>query len=130
MNPAEIPEVPARLSFSGQATEGRARVIERTGRWRRLHALRELGWWVLAPAAFFIPPHIPWVLLLLGMGALRAWGRMSEYRTLVSLHGVCPKCATEQDFTELGRMKNPHMVQCANCRWSIQAEAARSPITT
>jgi hypothetical protein len=101
-------------------------VIERSGRWRRTSALKELGWWLLAPAVFFIPPHIPWVLLVLGMGAFRAWARLAEHRTLLWLHGPCPRCGTEQDFTELGRMRAPHMVQCSNCRWSLQAEVANS----
>jgi hypothetical protein len=120
-----VPEVPARLSFSGQTTEARARVIERSAHWRRVHALREMGWWLLAPAAFFIPPHIPWVLLVLGLGGVRASGRFREHRTLQWLHGPCPKCGTEQDFPELGRMRSPHMVQCAGCRWSLLAEVAR-----
>ncbi|HEY0152650.1 MAG TPA: hypothetical protein VGB92_11675 [Longimicrobium sp.] len=120
-----VPEVPARLSFSGQATEGRARVLERTPRWRRTAALKELAWWLLAPAVFFIPPHIPWVLLVLGLGAFRAFGRLREHRTLLWLEGPCPKCGTAQDYAELGRMRDPHMVQCSSCRWSVQAEVAR-----
>ncbi len=119
------PEVPARLSFSGQTTEARARVLERTPRWRHTSALKELAWWLLAPAVFFIPPHIPWVLLVLGLGAYRAFGRLREHRTLLWLHGPCPKCGTAQDFAELGRMREPHMVQCAECRWTVQAEVAR-----
>ena len=121
-----VPEVPARLSLAGQSSAARARVIERSGHWRRMSALKELAWWLLAPAVFFIPPHIPWVLVVLLLGGLRAWGRLREHRTLLSLHGPCPRCGTEQDFTELGRMRTPHMVQCANCRWSLQGEVAIS----
>ena len=122
--PGSIPEVAARFSFSGTTTEGRARVIERSASWRRTSALRELLWLLLAPVAFFIPPHIPWVLLVIGLGLIRAFNKAREYRTLVSLHGTCPKCGTEQDFTELGRMGNPHKVQCSSCRWTLTAEVA------
>ena len=124
---AEVPRaVPARLSLSGQTAPATAQVLERTARWRRIHALRELAWWLLAPVAFFIPPHLPWVLLVLGAGGVRAFARIREHRTLVSLHGTCPRCGAEQEFTELGRMREPHMVQCAHCRWSLLAEVARA----
>ncbi|HEX8360146.1 MAG TPA: hypothetical protein VF613_08565 [Longimicrobium sp.] len=119
-----LPEIAARLSLAGKTTPARARVIDRSGHWRRMSALKELAWWLLAPAVFFIPPHLPWVLLVLGMGAFRAWARLAERRTLLWLHGPCPHCGTEQDFTELGRMRTPHVVQCSNCHWSLHAEVA------
>ncbi|HEX2207977.1 MAG TPA: hypothetical protein VHG93_09880 [Longimicrobium sp.] len=118
-----IPEVPARLVFAGgEWTEARARVIERTAAWRRSSALTQLLLWLLAPLVFWIPPHIPWVLGVLGLGAYRALNRFREYRTLVSLRGTCPKCGTEQEFRELGRMKNPHAVHCAHCRWELRVD--------
>lgn len=122
--PGSIPEVAARFSFSGETTEGRARVIERSARWRRTSAMRELLWLVLAPVAFLVPPHVPSVILVIGLALFRAFGRMREHRTLVSLHGTCPKCGTEQDFTELGRMRRPHKVQCSSCRWTLTTDAA------
>lgn len=129
-DPPLVPEVPARLHFGGKTTEARARVIERTARWRRMGAARQLLWWLLAPAVFFVPPHIPWVLLVIGIGGYRAFTRMLEHRTLVSLHGVCPKCGAEQDFAELGRMREPHRVTCAGCRWELEAEVARAAAVT
>ncbi|HYW08571.1 MAG TPA: hypothetical protein VE913_16545 [Longimicrobium sp.] len=124
MTLASIPEVAARFSFSGETTEGRARVIERSASWRRTSALRELLWLLLAPAAFLIPPHIPWVILVIGFGLFRAFNRAREYRTLVALQGACPKCGAQQEFAELGRMRNPHKVQCSSCRWTLTAEVA------
>ena len=73
-----------------------------------------------------IPPHIPWVIVVVGLAAYRAYGRLNERATLLSLHGPCPKCGTEQDFTELGRMHFPHKVTCANCRWDLTLEPAPS----
>ena len=126
-----IPEVPARLVFAGgEWTEARARVIERTAAWRRSSALTQLLLWLLAPLVFWIPPHIPWVLLVLGVGAYRALNRFREYRTLVSLRGTCPKCGTEQEFRERGRMKNPHAVHCANCRWELRVDVPLSGAAT
>ena len=118
-----MPEVPARLVFAGgERSEARARVIERSPSWRRSAALMQLGWWLLAPVVFWIPPHVPWVLLVLGIGAVRALNRFREHRTLVSLRGACPRCGTEQEFGETGRMKQPHTVHCAHCRWELRAD--------
>lgn len=123
-----VTEVSARLGISGQTTEARARLLERTPRWWRTSALKELAWWMLAPVVFFIPPHLPWVLLVLGLGAFRAFGRLREHRTLLWLHGPCPRCGTVQEFAELGRLRDPHMAQCASCRWSVRAEVARGVV--
>jgi hypothetical protein len=127
----QVPEVPARLVFAGgEWSEARARVIERSAAWRRSAALMQLGWWLLAPLVFWLPPHIPWVLLVLGIGAFRALNRFREYRTLVSLRGACPKCGTEQEFRELGRMKQPHAVHCAACRWELHVQVPLSGAAT
>lgn len=131
MDLARVPEVPARLVFAGgQSAAGTARVIERSAAWRRSSAMKDMLLWLLVPVVAFIPPHIPWVLLVLGMGAWRAYNHLREQRTLLSLHGICPKCGAEQDFTELGRMGTPHKVTCIACRWDLVAEVARSPVQT
>jgi hypothetical protein len=123
----QVPEVPARLVFAGgQWTEARARVIDRSAAWRRSSALMQLGWWLLAPIVFWIPPHVPWVLAVLAVGAVRALNRFRERRTLVSLRGACPKCGTEQEFPETGRMKQPHTVTCAHCKWELQVQVPLS----
>ena len=127
----QVPEVPARLVFAGgEWTQARARVIERTAAWRRSSALMQLGWWLLAPVVFWIPPHFPWVLTVLAIGAVRALNRFREHRTLVSLRGACPKCGTEQEFRELGRMRRPHAVHCAHCRWELRADVPLSGAAT
>lgn len=118
-----VAERPVWLHFSDALpTEARARIVERTDRWRKVGALQQLALWtLLAPLLFLIPPHLPWVLVALTIGAVRAWGRLGERSTLYQLHGRCPKCGTEQDFAELGRMRHPHhTVNCANCRWDLR----------
>jgi hypothetical protein len=116
-------ERPVWLTYPGpEVTEARAVIIERSPQWRKTGALKQLAVWLLIPIVVFIPPHFPWPLLLLAVGGMRAWGRWNEERTLVSLHGVCPKCGTEQDFTETGRMKRPHTVNCRSCRWELRVE--------
>lgn len=126
-----IPEVPARLVFmGGQASEARARVLDRSGHWRRTQMLKDLALLLLAPVVAIIPPHFPWPIVVLAVVAIRLFGHMREHRTLLSLHGPCPKCGTEQDFTELGRMGNPHKVTCAHCRWDLYVEVARASEAT
>lgn len=127
MTAVEVPEVPARLVFAtGEWSEGRALVIERGAAWRRSGALMQLGWWLLAPIVFWVPPHVVWVLVVLVIGAVRALNRFREYRTLVSLRGTCPRCGTEQEFRELGRMRSPHAVHCASCRWELRVDVPLS----
>ncbi|HET7460991.1 MAG TPA: hypothetical protein VFJ82_07075 [Longimicrobium sp.] len=128
---ARVPEVPARLVFMGGASsEARARVIERSAAWRRSQALKDLLLLLLVPVVVFIPPHIPWVLLVIGVALFRAFNHNREYATLLSLHGPCPKCGAEQDFSELGRMGNPHKVTCAHCKWDSYVEVARASEAT
>ncbi len=131
MTAPEIPEVPARLVFAdGTWSEARARVIERTAAWRRSSVLMQLGIWLLAPVVFWIPPHVPWVLTVLAVGAVRALNRFREHRTLVSLHGACPRCGAEQDFRELGRMRQPHTAHCPACRWELRVDVPLSGAAT
>jgi hypothetical protein len=128
---SRIPEVPARLVFmGGQSSEARARVLARSAAWRRSQAIKDLLLLLLVPFVFFIPPHIPWVLLVIGLAFFRAFNHNRENATLLSLHGPCPKCGTVQDFTELGRMGSPHKVTCANCKWDSYVEVSRASEAT
>ncbi|HEX8243701.1 MAG TPA: hypothetical protein VF541_09400 [Longimicrobium sp.] len=128
---ARVPEVPARLVFmGGQASEARARVLDRTPRWRRSRALRDLLLVLVAPAAFVVPPHVIWPPILALIGVILAFNHIREHRTLLSLHGPCPKCGAEQEFRELGRMGSPHKVTCAQCRWDLYVDVPRASEAT
>jgi len=126
-----VPEVPARLVFmGGKAVEGRARVVERSRAWRRSQVMKDLALLLLIPVVVFIPPHFPYVLIVLAVAGMRAFNHSREHRTLLSLRGPCPKCGVEQEFTELGRMGSPHKVTCASCRWDVFVEVARGGAAT
>lgn len=128
---ASVPEVPARLVFmGGKAVEARARVVERSKAWRRSQVMKDLAILLLIPIVVWIPPHFPWPLVVMAVALLRAFNHSREHRTLLSLRGACPKCGTEQEFTEVGRMGNPHKVTCANCRWDLFVEVARAGAAT
>ncbi len=126
-----VPEVPARLVFmGGRAAEGRARVVERSKAWRRSQVTKDLALLLLAPVAALIPPHFPWVIVVIAVAVLRAFNHSREHRTLLSLRGPCPKCGAEQEFTEVGRMGSPHKVTCASCRWDVFVEIPRAGAAT
>jgi|1186.fasta_scaffold74596_2 hypothetical protein len=128
---SSVPEVPARLVFmGGKATEGRARVVERSKAWRRSQVMKDLALLLLIPVVVFIPPHIPWPLIVIGVAGMRAFNHSREHRTLLSLRGPCPKCGTDQEYKELGRMGNPHKVTCASCRWDVFVEVPRAGAAT
>lgn len=127
--PTEVRELPARLRFAGaEPTPAVARVAERGKSWRTRGALKQIAiWWGLALATIFIPLlHFVLPPLFVLVGIWRAYSAYTETRTLLSLRGPCPKCGTEQEFTELGRLKGPHTVTCAHCRWKLQAEIGRT----
>jgi hypothetical protein len=124
-------EVPVQLRFSStEPARGYARIVERSRRWRTTGALRQLAiWWGLALLVVWIPPHLPWALIALSVGAIRAYGRYSEERTLVSLRGPCPKCGNEQEFAAGVPLKDTHTVTCAACQWELKVDVPRSPAT-
>lgn len=126
-----VPEVPARLVFmGGQASEARARVVERSKAWRRSQVMKDLALLLLIPVVVFIPPHFPWPIVVLAVALLRAFNHSREHRTLLSLRGPCPKCGAEQEYKELGRMGNPHKVTCASCRWDLYVDVPRAGAAT
>lgn len=128
---ASVPEVPARLVFmGGTATEARARVVERSKAWRRSQVMKDLALLLLMPVVVFIPPHVPWPLVVLAVALMRAFNHSREHRTLLSLRGPCPKCGTDQEYKELGRMGNPHKVTCASCRWDLFVDVPRAGAAT
>jgi len=126
-----VPEVPARLVFmGGQASEARARVVERSKAWRRSQIMKDLALLLLIPIVIFIPPHFPWPIVVTAVALMRAFNHSREHRTLLSLRGPCPKCGTEQEFGDLGRMGNPHKVHCASCRWELYVDVPRAGAAT
>lgn len=126
-----VPEVPARLVFmGGKASEARARVVERSKAWRRSQMMKDLALLLLIPVVIFIPPHFPWPIVVAAVALLRAFNHSREHRTLLSLRGPCPKCGTDQEYGDLGRMGNPHKVHCASCRWELYVDVPRAGAAT
>jgi hypothetical protein len=105
-------------------------VVERGKAWRRSQMMKDLALLLLIPVVIFIPPHFPWPIVVMAVALMRAFNHSREHRTLLSLRGPCPKCGTEQEYRELGRMGNPHKVTCASCRWDLFVDVPRAGAAT
>jgi hypothetical protein len=68
-------------------------VLPRSLGWRALRASAFVGGGlVLAPAVGLIPPHAPWAVAALGIGAFMGLRKWRERFTILSFHGTCPRC--------------------------------------
>ncbi len=107
----------ARLVLPGhESVPASADVIYRPARERSTRAILTLvGFFVLAPIVFFVPPHIPWVLIAFGSGiyfGLRQW--RGEY-VVQSFTGECPRCHSPLTIEPGTRIRLPHRLDCFNC---------------
>lgn len=109
-------EIPGRIVLFG--FDPRAvtlRLLPRSRRWRLLGAGRTMAVaLVLAPVAGLVPPHVPWILGVLGVGAFLARRRYEERFTVVGIDGSCPKCGAPLEVPR-GRLREPHPVPCERC---------------
>lgn len=106
--------------FGHSPRPARARIRVRSRSWRLGGALRRLaGGAVLAPFAAIVPPHAPWAIGALGVGALLARRRWHERFTLAGVEGSCPRCGAELSARG-GRLRAPHPLTCDGCRHGLQ----------
>ena len=114
-NPTATP--PAILRLRGHEPQPAEIAVEPRPRQTRLvRSLATLGGFLLlAPLVFFIPPHIPWVLLALGAGLYfgrREW--VGEY-VVHSFSGRCPRCDAELSIKPGDKVRFPLELDCYNC---------------
>lgn len=84
-----------------------------------------LGFWILMPAVFFIPPHIPWVLTAFVLGlyfGLRQW--RGTY-VVESFQGACPHCGEALELEAGSKIRLPLSMTCWSCHRDamLRAEA-------
>jgi len=109
--------------FGFPSTEAVARVHYRDAFWRGSRAAGFMGvGLLLAPAAALVPPHAPWAIGALGVGALLARRKWQERRTLVHLDGTCPRCESPLRVTRPTRMREPHSIACEGCNHEMELE--------
>jgi hypothetical protein len=87
--------------------------------WRAGGAARTFAiFLVIAPFAGLVPPHAPWAIGALAVGAILARRRWIERVTLERAEGSCPKCDAPL-AVKAGRLRRPHPVACESCHHQI-----------
>ena len=71
--------------------------------------------WFMLPVVFFIPPHIPWVLLVFFGGLWLAWRVWKGEFYVSSFKGACPKCGTALELKPGARVRRTQTLECFGC---------------
>ncbi len=114
-------QVPASITLFGfDPVSGTARVTPRTGQWRLTRALMAFGIaLVTAPFLALVPPHAPWALGALAVGAVMARRRWLERHSLRAVEGICPRCQCEVSLPRAARLRHPHPLTCESCHHEL-----------
>jgi hypothetical protein len=79
----------------------------------------------LALVGLFIPvAHFILVPTFVGAGIAVAIVRAREDTRLLRVHGVCPRCATTQDFEGGGRFTPTRSLDCPTCHTNLTLTAS------
>ena len=107
----------ARLELPGSGTEdAEVEVVYQPRSTRLARALIVLAIaFVIAPVAFFVPPHFLWSLVVLAVGAYlaRRYWRGSYY--VLRFEGSCPRCGSELPLEQGSRIGDRHTLECYGC---------------
>jgi hypothetical protein len=102
--------------FGFPPAEASLKVVPRSLAWRGALASAYVGGGLLlAPILGMVPPHAPWaagVLVCGGFFGVRKW---RERFTLLSLHGICPKCGGGVSILSRVPLKSGISVPCEGC---------------
>ncbi|MEN8376242.1 MAG: hypothetical protein ABFS34_12405 [Gemmatimonadota bacterium] len=102
--------------FGHPPSAARAVIANRSVGWRWSRALvTGLGAIGAAALGALIPPHVPWVAVILSLGGVLAVRRLLEERTLLGLDGNCPRCSAVQALGRPTRLRVPHRLHCPSC---------------
>lgn len=117
-------DLPAQIELFGFApTTARIEVIARSRGWRVSRTLIALLIaWGAIPIVFWLPPHFPWVLGAFGVGIYLAWKYLTQYQTMLSLQGSCPKCGAALSIDKPASLRTPHKLSCADCHNDLYLE--------
>ncbi|MDZ7779639.1 MAG: hypothetical protein U5R14_06830 [Gemmatimonadota bacterium] len=99
-----------------------AEIEPRPRSWRLSGAARSLGIGVLlAPIVAVVPPHAPWAIGALAVGAVLGRRRWIETHTLMAVEGACPKCGGPLTVKPQ-RLRRPHPLECEACHHTSALE--------
>ena len=102
--------------FGHEPTEATVIVLERSRRWRIGRTVMVAALTLIAaPLVALIPPHAPWAVAALGIGATMTRRRWLELHTIQSMSGDCPRCGTLQIIDRPTRLRHPHALSCPTC---------------
>ena len=80
--------------------------------------------WGIAPGVLWVPPHYPWPLLSVSVGAYLAWLFSRPYRVRWFV-GNCPRCGRALRVEPGTRIRLPVRITCFGCHF----EPALEPFT-
>ena len=116
--------VPARITLFGfDAVDATARIEPRSVRWRLRRTLTAVGIALLvAPLLALVPPHAPWALGALGVGAIVARLLWLELHSLQAVEGICPRCRSDLSLPRATRLRHPHPLSCGSCHYELAVD--------
>ena len=82
---------------------------------------------VLAPLFALIPPHAPWALGALGVGAIVARRKWLEFHSLRAIEGTCPRCGSDLFLPRPARLRHPHPLACESCNHELALQVDLPP---
>jgi hypothetical protein len=77
--------------------------------------------WTPAPASFWLPPHYPWPVLLIGAGAWFAYRVTRPYQVRWFV-GMCPRCGRELGLARGTPIDLPCEIACLHCHFQSALE--------
>ena len=93
--------------------------VELEGRSRQTRTTRAIltlvGFLVLAPIVFFIPPHFPWALMAVLAGFYLSYRQWTGEYVVHSFSGKCPRCGNDLKIESGAKIKLPHEMDCYEC---------------
>jgi len=110
--------------FGFPDTDASVNVLPRSARWRGTRAAIFWGGALLfAPAFALVPPHVPWVVAILGIGGFLGSRKWRERYTVVGFRGECPKCGKPLSVRPGTPLKPIMSVGCEGCHHESRLEA-------
>ena len=104
-------------AFGSMPSHAEVSVARLTPGQRLTRGFRGAGtFWAIAGACIFIPGlHFVLVPGFLLIGVVTGVMRVGDAETVVRVHGVCPRCKFEQDFTAGNRFAPTWRLDCRAC---------------
>jgi hypothetical protein len=123
MSPVEMPAT--LTAFGSPPTPATAKVLVQTPGDRFVRMATGFGAGAgLALISVVIPvAHFILVPAFLATGIGLAVTRAREDTRLLGLHGTCPRCGAEQDFTVSGRFTAARSLDCPKCHTNLSLDA-------